>query len=368
MNIPNFIDKLFPKESKAFHSRLSRMVTGLLLSTSASTTQIAKAIQRIFGIQFEAAVRSIERLLKDNVFQFSDCLWRQYINAVLSHCEEANLLDSNNFLLINVDITSIEDKITVITASVTINQEKSIMLYISTRNYPKKSGRLNQKKMEKAFFNELRHLLPRKWRYAIVADRGFGHQRIIQLCEKHGFYYALRRTDDIKVVINDKKVSLQDLNDKQGDFKAYVPAWKGEYHFFTYSQTTEKEGKTESSTWHIISNLGEAMTKVVYEKRFKIEKLFQDWKSNGFNLEKTKLRGSKEIKRLIFFVGLSHAIASFFGYYLRDVKKKVSRYRMRLYSLFRIGLDTLQCHLGVFRNFIKLFVAGNKGAGRAAPW
>jgi hypothetical protein len=309
------------------------MVAGLLNSASVSTTQIAKAIQKVFGIKLETAIRSIERLLKDDVFKFCDRIWRQYINAMLSYCEEAHFLDPNHYLLINVDFTSIEDKIMVLTASITINQKKSIMLYMDTRRYPKKSGKFNQKKMEEAFFNALRHLLPRNWHCVIVADRGFGHLRLIELCEERGFFYALRRTEDLKVIVNKEKLSLRDIKDKAGDFKAYVPAWKRDCHFFTYSQATKKDGKAGNSTWHIISNLGEAMTKSVYEKRFKIEKLFQDWKSSGFDIEKTKLNGCKEIKRLIFFVGLSHAIASLFGHYLRDIKKK-----------FRgIGCGTIAC-------------------------
>ena len=33
----------------------------------------------------------------------------------------------------------------------------------------------SQKKMEEAFLKQLRHLLSRKYKYTIVADRGFGH-------------------------------------------------------------------------------------------------------------------------------------------------------------------------------------------------
>jgi hypothetical protein len=322
MNVDSFISKVFSKESRAFHDRLSRIIAGLLISTSVSTTQIAKAIQKVFGLKFETAVRCIERLLKDNVFQFGDRLWRQYVNAVLSHCEDVHLLDQNGLLLINVDFTSIEDKVMVLTASVMINQEKSIMLYMDTRSYPKKSGQFNQKKMEEAFFNELRHLLSRKLRYVIVADRGFGHKRIIELCEKHGFYYALRRTDDLKVTINNKNVSLKEIGDKLGDFKAYVPAWKKECEFFTYSQSIRKDGKVENCIWYVISNLGEFMTKSVYEKRFKIEKLFQDWKSNGFNIEKTKLQGLQEIKRLIFFCWAFACHCIFFRVLPSRCKKK----------------------------------------------
>ena len=50
----------------------------------------------------------------------------------------------------------------------------------------------SQKKMEEAFLKQLRHLLSRKYKYTIVADRGFGHSRFINDCLRLGFNYILR--------------------------------------------------------------------------------------------------------------------------------------------------------------------------------
>ena len=54
----------------------------------------------------------------------------------------------------------------------------------------------------------------------------------------------------------------------------------------------------------------------IYQKRFKIEKYFQDQKSSGFDIEKTKIRKYDRFKRLFYLIGLSHIFAVFLGNFL----------------------------------------------------
>ena len=67
------------------------------------------------------------------------------------------------------------------------------------RTYPQSKGQLNQKKMEQAFIKQLKHLLPKHYRYTIVADRGFGNGRFATLCEDNDFSYILRTKDDFRI-------------------------------------------------------------------------------------------------------------------------------------------------------------------------
>lgn len=87
-------------------------------------------------------------------------------------------------VLIAVDHASDKDDFLTLFASVVI-QGQSMPLYFSIRNYPKKTASMDQKNMEEAFFNAL----PRGYRYTVVADRGFGNVRIIDVLEKNKFEY-----------------------------------------------------------------------------------------------------------------------------------------------------------------------------------
>ncbi len=60
------------------------------------------------------------------------------------------------------------------------------------RNYPKRKNQMSLIKMEIGFFKELRHILSKKYKYTIVADRGFCSKRIVNIYEKLGFKYIFQ--------------------------------------------------------------------------------------------------------------------------------------------------------------------------------
>lgn len=90
--------------------------------------------------------------------------------------EERNLIRLGDRILIKVDYTTSTDHFLILTASIDFNG-RSIPLFFTMRNYPKKRDQMDQKKMELAFIKGLKHILSKKYRYVIVADRGFGHER-----------------------------------------------------------------------------------------------------------------------------------------------------------------------------------------------
>jgi transposase len=65
--------------------------------------------------------------------------------------------------------------------------------------------------------------------------------------------------------------------------------------------------KENNSTWYLATNLGNQGVAEMYESRFKIEKLFQDLKSSGYNIENTKIRKYDRIKRMLYLSCLSYA-------------------------------------------------------------
>jgi len=52
----------------------------------------------------------------------------------------------------------------------------------------------------------------------------------------------------------------------------------------------------------------------IYAKRFKIEKCFQDLKSSGFNIERTKIRKYSNFKRLLAIIMVAHVLLVMLGY------------------------------------------------------
>lgn len=82
-----------------------------------------------------------------------------------------------------------------------------------------------------------------------------------------------------------------------------------------------------------------------YSKRFKIETLFSDKKSRGFNIHKSHLRHPERIARLLLAVALAYLWLFFLGCTVADDEKRrrlIDRANRTDKSLFRLGLDWLK--------------------------
>ena len=139
----------------------------------------------------------------------------------------------------------------------------------------------------------------------IVADRGFGNQRFAGLCKENGFEYVLRINCNLNIRNDEMIRSLKDKTENER-FEAMVVNWKEKYKFTIAS--------TEGSIWYLISSNSELDAKAIYEKRFKIEKNFQDCKSNGYDIEKSKIRKYERFKRMMYLIVLGHALTTITRY------------------------------------------------------
>jgi hypothetical protein len=104
-------------------------------------------------------------------------------------------------------------------------------------------------------------------------------------------------------------------------------------------------GKATKEGWFILTSfdtLDEAIS--AYKKRFCIEEMFKDFKSGGYCLEDTQVRGNRLIS-LIILIAIAYTSATFFGREIKDkgVQKYVGRVKEfgryeRRHSTFYIGL------------------------------
>jgi transposase len=233
---------------------------------------------------------------------------------VFDNLAEKHGLKRGDNIQINVDYTTIYDDFLILVAYINIAKEKDIMLYFTMRNYPKRKNQMDQKKMELAFFKGLKQVLSKKYTYTIVADRGIGNLRIIQICENLDFNFVLRINEKLEMA-DGQILNLKEFNGENQTIEANSIAWNKKLTF---------EVKTKNdSTWYLATNLENQDVSRMYESRFKIEKLFQDLKSSGYNIESTKIRKYDRVKRLLYLACLSHSILVFLGAFVKYCKKTI---------------------------------------------
>ncbi|MDR2074884.1 MAG: hypothetical protein LBP31_01540, partial [Holosporales bacterium] len=78
------------------------------------------------------------------------------MDVIFNFLTEQNGLRAGDNIEINVDYTTINDDFLILAASVNVGNEKSVLLYFTMRNYPKRKNQMDYKKMESSFFKGLR--------------------------------------------------------------------------------------------------------------------------------------------------------------------------------------------------------------------
>jgi len=304
--LQDYISKFFSKYGVDFHKSLSAMILGLIHSGSSSTGEICTSISAISGKTFKAANKQVSYLLSNCKFQIDDMMFRCYMKIIFSFLQEGGYISKDKRIPVQIDFTTIKDDFIILYASI-VFRGKAVPLYFSMRKYPKKKDVFNQIKMERAFMVRLRHCLSKEYNYVIVADRGFGNGRIINYCKEFNFSYVLRLDANLKIGEKGEKL-LNEIKHSKSLENIYVPAWKDSSNIII----RHSSGKL----WYLATDidvLEREKIVTIYRRRFKIEKCFFDQKSNGFNIEKTRITKYDRVKRLIFCICIAQALMLFVG-------------------------------------------------------
>lgn len=286
----------------------TRYTSGAISACSFSTHEIARHVSKETGKDFNTSEKGLHYLLDNKKFQIDDGYWRQHINMVFDLMFEQGLIKKWDKIYVQVDFTSHEDYFLILSASVIVNN-RSVPLYFTMRHYPKKSKQYDHKKMELAFLRGLKHVLSKKYNYVIVADRGFGNDRFLDVCRDTGFEYMLRATPNLKIKYKGKVGIMEAICTRDGVYEAEMIHWKKTITIYKCSD--------EKGEWYLFSNIKDVEVKKaceVYKSRFKIEKCFQDLKSSGFNMEQSKIRKYSKYKKLLAIAMVAHSLLVMLGH------------------------------------------------------
>ena len=128
------------------------------------------------------------------------------------------------------------------------------------------------------------------------------------LC-KSGFEYLIRIKSNLKVVCGATEGAIKDVLTADQIHTVQIPAWDTEHSIHRHSN--------ENGEWYLVSNIKQLTHNEslhIYKNRFKIEKCFQDLKSAGFDMERSKIRKYSNYKRLLAIVMVAHSLLLLLGH------------------------------------------------------
>jgi len=126
----------------------------------------------------------------------------------------------------------------------------------------------------------------------------------------------------------------------------------GESYFFVLTAYKDRNGKIE--ILRLITTLAYANKAVeLYKLRYRIESLFKHLKSNGFDLEALHLQSSRKVRLMMALVVLAYTLSIIYG--LKGYKRKYPplKHGSPAMSVFRVGIELWQNHLGSFALFLE---------------
>lgn len=218
------LNKYFSNLGVSLSKSFTRYTRGVISSCSFSTYEISRHVTKITGYDFNTSIKGLDYLLSNDKFQVDDHYWRSHIKMVFDLMSEQELIKKGEKIYIQVDFTSHEDDFLILAASVIINN-RSIPLYFTMRNYPRRKNQYDHKKMEASFLRGLRHVLSKKYEYVIVADRGFGNERFLELCEENGFEYLIRTTPNLKVSYKEEEGIMDQICVEDQSYECEIISW-----------------------------------------------------------------------------------------------------------------------------------------------
>jgi hypothetical protein len=302
------LKKYFSTQGLTLSKSFVRYTSAVISACSFSTHEIARYVSKATGHDFNTSEKGLSYLLNNEKFKVDDSFWRKHINMIFDLLMEQDLIQTSGIIYIQVDFTSNEDEFLILSASIIVNN-RSVPLYFTMRNYPRKKDQYDHKLMERAFLKGLRHALSKKYQYVIVADRGFGNDRFLSLCEDLCFKYLIRATPNMKISTDDVTKIMNAYYTKDGTYELDIVSWKKK---IIVHKASNKKGE-----WFLLSNIkgiDHKKAASIYQDRFKIEKCFQDLKSSGFNIEKSKIKKYARYKRLLAMVSIAHALLVMLGH------------------------------------------------------
>jgi hypothetical protein len=205
-------------------------------------------------------------------------------------------------------------------------------------------------------------ILPSDCRKVLLGDGEFDGCGLQARCRELGWEYVLRTSKD--AVLHEDGEAFP--------FGRLSPA-KGQRHFFLPSVhfTSKKYGPVNAVVWHgpkhkdpvflITSMELPHLACHYYKKRFKIETLFGDLKSRGFNVHRTKVSDPERVGNLLMLACLAFILVLCFGINAPDLPyyAKFCRKDRCDCSVFTLGAralaycvdNALQFCLDISKNF-----------------
>jgi hypothetical protein len=332
----DFVDRLCGEDLHALRVvSLANGVVGVLHAAVLSVHAIGQAYARVAQITPKSGTKQVDRLLSNDGVSLETigAKWASFVVA------------SRDEIVVALDWTEFDkdDHATLCAYLITRHGRATPLSWMTVRKSTLEGHRT---KYEHEFIERLHRSLPSTVRITLLADRGFGDQKLYAWLGLLGWDFVIRFRGCIQVESSD------------GDRKP-AEEWvgpTGRARMLRGAKVTSDgaavgavvvvHDKRMKEAWCLATSLSDRKASEIvklYGRRFTIEETFRDTKDLhfGLGLSATHIRNADRRDRLLLLVAVAHALLTLLGAAAEeaglDRYLKVNTVKRRTHSLFRQG-------------------------------
>lgn len=337
-----FLGALFGEEMHAARvASLANGVVGVLTAAIVSIHAIGQAYAALAGIKAKSGVKQIDRLLS-NAGVDVKAIQKEWMKFVIGVRKQ---------VVIALDWTEFDDDDhSTLCAYLVTNHGRATPLVWQT--VQKSELRGQRTGIEHALIERLHGWLDPDIEVELLADRGFGDQKLYELLKLHGWDFHIRFRGNIRV------------ENAEGEARP-ANEWlypTGRARMLRGARVTEDRTEVAAvvvvhargmkEPWCIVTSRAEFTAAQVvkrYGRRFSIEETFRDTKDLhfGMGLKATHIRNAARRDRLLLLIAMAHALLTMLGAASEatgmDAYLKVNTVNRRTHSLYRQGCYWYSC-------------------------
>lgn len=309
-------------------------VVGVVHAAALGVHVIGRGLADAMGLEPKHAIKQVDRLLSNTGVDVWSWFQQWATFVVASRPEVVVALDWTEF--------DKDDHAVIALYLLTSHGRATPLIWKTVRKSELKAQRNAH---EYAVIERLHEILPDRVDITLLADRGFGDQKLFLTLQSLGWRYAIRFRSVIKVTCNERTMPAKDWVPTSGHAKMLRDVQ------ITADETAipavvVKHQKGMKEAWCIATNCVDLDARGVnklYAKRFTIEETFRDMKDNhfGMGLSATHIGIPARRDRLLLLGAISHALLTLLGAAGEacglDGKLKANTVKTRTMSLFNQG-------------------------------
>jgi hypothetical protein len=289
-----------PKGNMARHlTTLAAMTSGIIGSRSCQLPAIASKTADLRKL--DSRIKNFSRWLNNDNIDY-ETYFLPYAEALLSCL-------SHQVITIVVDGSTMGRNCISLIAGI-VYKQRAIPICWITRNGSK--GHVPEA-MHIELVKQLQKLIPENTKVIFLGDGEFDGTNLIKVIMDNHWLFVLRTSKNRILIEHDESFCLNHVDVGQEQHFRIPDVHFAEEHQLIFNAVIWWN-KQFKEPIYLLTNIEVAHEATYwYEKRFKIETMFSDKKSRGFNLQKSHISDPKRIDKLLIATSLAYILIIYFG-------------------------------------------------------